>query len=287
MSNLRELVESDSITIAPAVFNAMSALLAARAGFKALYVGGGTLGYIDGVTEANLTLPDFVQVALSIRTVCNLPLILDGAGGWGDPMHMHRTIGLSEAAGFSAIEIEDQLLPKRVHHHVGIDHVIPAEMMVAKIRECVTVRRSTDFLIIARTNTARESLDEALRRGEAYLRAGADMLFIPTTNADYLRAFGERLGGPLMHMVAGDGMATLPFSIEEFRRLGYRIIADAHTPMLSAYQALKGAYAAIAGCISDPTLSDGAAAILDDLHETIGLERLLEVERRTVELPTS
>ncbi len=91
-------------------------------------------------------------------------------------MHIRRTIALTEAAGFAAIEIEDQLTPKRAHHHIGIEHIIPIEMMVAKIEEALAARISPDFLIIARTNAASAAgLDEKLRRGEAYRRAGADM----------------------------------------------------------------------------------------------------------------
>jgi 2-methylisocitrate lyase-like PEP mutase family enzyme len=80
------------------------------------------------------------QAGLEIRTVCPLPLILDGACGWGDPMHIHRTIAMTEAAGFCAIEIEDQILPKRAHHHIRIEHMIPQELMVAKIAEAVAAR---------------------------------------------------------------------------------------------------------------------------------------------------
>src|SRR4030067_210463 len=86
---------------------------------------------------------------------------------------LHGTRGRSEAAGFAAIEIEDQLVPKRAHHHVGIEHMIPMELMAAKVKEAVAARRSAEFVIIARTNAMRASdIDDALRRGEAYRAAG-------------------------------------------------------------------------------------------------------------------
>ena len=100
------------------------------------------MGYVKCGTEANLSLTEMVQAAVDIPTVCPLPLILDGACGWGDPMHVARTIRMSEAAGFSAIEIEDQILPKRAHHHVGTEHIIPAEAMVDKVKEAVASLRS-------------------------------------------------------------------------------------------------------------------------------------------------
>src|SRR5438132_13425985 len=95
------------------------------------------------------------QMAVEIGAVSSLPLIFDAACGFGDPMHMHRTIGMTEAAGFAAIEIEDQLMPKRAHHHIGIEHMIPLELMAAKVREAVAARRNPEFLVIARTSAMR------------------------------------------------------------------------------------------------------------------------------------
>src|ERR671929_1670979 len=164
---------------APLVLNPLMARMAEDAGFTAGYLGGGATGYQKVALEANLNLTEMCQAALDIGAVSSLPLILDGACGYGDPMHMHRTIGMAEAAGFAAIEIEDQLVPKRAHHHVGIEHMIPMELMAAKIKEAVSARRNKEFLIVGRTNAMRAgSLDEALRRGEAYRAAGADVLLL-------------------------------------------------------------------------------------------------------------
>ena len=98
MNDFRRLIAGPEPIYAPLVFSPISALLAQAAGFPALYLGGGSLGYIKAGTEANLSLTEMTQAALDIRTVCPLPLILDGACGWGDPMHVWRTIRMSEAA---------------------------------------------------------------------------------------------------------------------------------------------------------------------------------------------
>lgn len=285
MSTLRELIAGPHLVSAPLVFNPLTAKLAEAADFKALYLGGGSMGYIKCVTEANLNLTEMCQAALDIRAVCPLPLILDGACGWGDPMHMHRTIGMSEAAGFSAIEIEDQILPKRAHHHIGIEHIVPTELMVAKIKEALAVRRSRDFLIIARTNAARmHGLDEALRRAEAYRRAGADMLLVLAKTPDQVATIGERVGAPLVLLSSADARAAGGLSAVDLHRLGYRLFIDASTPLMSAYKALRECYVALAMDKLDPLLGPGGNKIEQEkLHETIGLERLLEIERRTVE----
>src|SRR5690606_10184781 len=149
------------------------------AGFQVLYLGGGTLGYLKCSLEASLNITELAQAGIEIRAVCDLPLILDAAAGFGDPMHIHHTMGLAEAAGFAAIEIEDQILPKRAHHHVGLEHMVPAELMAAKVREAVRARRDPDFVVIARTNAVRQTgLEDAIDRARAYKEAGADVLYI-------------------------------------------------------------------------------------------------------------
>ena len=284
MNEFRHLIAGPRPVYAPLVFNPISALLAQQAGFRALYLGGGSMGYIKAGTEANLSLTEMAQAALDIRTVCPLPLILDGACGWGDPMHVRRTIQLTEAAGFAAIEIEDQLLPKRAHHHIGIEHMIPSELMEAKIRAAVEARRDADFVIIGRTNALRSTgLDDALRRAEAYKRAGADMLYVTGRRAEDVRALGERLPPPLMYMAGAGGLAHGQITRAELAQLGFRLIVDPTTPLMAMHKALRQCYAALARDESDPLLGAEAGKETALVHQTIDLEAMLEIERQTVE----
>jgi 2-methylisocitrate lyase-like PEP mutase family enzyme len=285
MATLREMINRNSLVEAPVVFNPLSAKLAERAGFPALYLGGGGLGYIQCVTEANLTVTEMTRIGIDIRTMCRLPLILDGACGFGDPMHMHRTINMVESAGFAAIEIEDQLLPKRAHHHIGIEHMIPAELMAAKIREAVHARRDPDFVIIGRTNALRSStMDEALRRAELYRKAGADMLFVPAHKAEEFRHLGERLAPPLVTLTTDGQLKKMGLSKDDLIALGFRLLIDPVTPVLVFHQALDQCYKAIARGESESLLGHGGLrAEMDAIHQTIGLEQMLEIERQTVE----
>lgn len=285
MPTFRQMIAGPKPLLAPLVLNPIMAKLAEQAGFKAAYLGGGSTGYMKCVTEANLNISEMCQAALDIRAVSSLPLVLDGACGFGDPMHMHRTIGMTEAAGFAAIEIEDQILPKRAHHHIGIEHVIPTELMVAKIREACAARRNPETVIIGRTNAARMiSLDEALRRGEAYRKAGADLVFVLANTPDQVATIGEKLGGPLMLLTSDDRRRSVGLSLDDLGRLGYRLVCDASTPMMAMHKALRQCYAAMARDEPDPLLGDaGAKAEQELVHETIGLEAMLAVERATVE----
>jgi 2-methylisocitrate lyase-like PEP mutase family enzyme len=138
--SLRDLIQRPTPVTAPLVLNPLMARMAEAAGFPAGYLGGGSTGYQKVALEANLNVTEMCQAAVDIGAV------------YGDPMHMHRTIGMSEAAGFAAIEIEDQLVSKRAHHHAGIEHMIPIELMAAKVQEAsrtastdsVCRRRRTD-----------------------------------------------------------------------------------------------------------------------------------------------
>ena len=220
-----------------------------------------------------------------MEAVSSLLLILDGACGYGDPMHMHRTVGMAEAAGFSAIEIEDQLVPKRAHHHVGIEHMIPMELMAAKVREAVAARRSPEFLIIGRTNAVRAStMDDALRRGEAYRKAGADLVLLSMANKpEQLRLIAERLGGPLMYLAGRGGLAGLGMSLKDLGGLGYKIVADPSTPLLAAFTAWKKVYAELAQDFGSQQPKTDWSPVEHEMLGVIDIEKLLAVERSTVE----
>lgn len=283
MKTLRQLMAQPELTVAPLVLNPIMARLAEDAGFKAIYLGGGTLGWQQCVTEANITLPEMARVAVDIRVACKLPLVLDGGGGWGDPAHMHRTIALCEVSGFSAIEIEDQFLPRRFHHHVGDERLIEVAHMVQKIRECVAARTNPDFLIIGRTNATRtEGLDGAVRRAEAFHKAGADMLFVHTRTPEEIRFVGERLPAPLMVFAPEDGFGGFPISRAEMAKLGFRLAASSGTAFAAMYKAVRQSYACLANDELDPFLGKGGASHHMKLaQETYGLKRMLEIEKRT------
>jgi methylisocitrate lyase len=285
LQKLNELIRGDELIVAPVALNPIMARLAEAAGFKAVYLSGGSLGWLKCVTEANLTLPELAEVAVDMRAACRLPIVLDAGGGWGDPVHVHRTIALTEAAGFAAIEIEDQLLPRRVEHHVGIDHLVPTDFMLKKIAAAREARSNADLIIIARTNARRAGgLDEALRRAEAFHKAGADMLFCYTRNAEELRIMGERLPPPLMMFAPPDGFATFALSQGDLAKLGYRLAASSGTAFAAMVKAVRQSYECLARDRMDPFLgAGGAEKEMKAAQETCGLDALLAIERRTMQ----
>jgi methylisocitrate lyase len=284
LPKLKDLIRGNELIVAPVALNPIMARLAEAAGFKAVYLSGGSLGWYKCVTEANITLPEMAQVAVDMRAACKLPIVLDAGGGWGDPMHMHRTMALTEAAGFEAIEIEDQLLPRRAEHHLGIEHLVPTEFMVERVKAAVAARTDPDLLVVARTNAIRlGGLDEALRRGEAFKKAGADMIFVYARDAEDIRKIGERLPPPLMQFAPADGFAEFPLKERDFAALGYRLAASSGSAFAAMIKAVQQSYQCLAQGKVDPFMGKGGVGAFMKVAQTItGLDQLVEIERRTM-----
>ncbi len=284
MATLRELIAGNELIVAPVALNPIMARLAEASGFKAVYLSGGSLGWYKCVTEANISMTELAQVAVEMRAACKLPIVLDAGGGFGDPVHLHRTIALTEAAGFSAIEIEDQLLPRRFEHHAGIDHLVPTQFMLKKLAEALAARTDPSLVIVARTNARRVGgLDDALRRGEAFHKAGADMLFIYTRSAEELRVVGERLPPPLMTFAPPDGFAEFPMSPTDLAGLGFRLAASSGTAFAAMHKAVKQSYDCLARDTLDPFLGRGGAEKeMKAAQQTCDFTRFLDIERRTM-----
>src|ERR1700757_488120 len=183
---LRERLAKGEFILAPGIYDGISARVADKMGFPALYMTGyGATASMLGLPDAGLaTYSDMVGRAEMICSVIATPLIPDPERGFGGVRNVQRTVRGYEAAGIAAIQIEDQELPKKCGHTPG-RRVIPAEEMALKIEVAVESRNSPDFLVIARTD-ARTSLglSEAIRRGQLYARAGADIVFVESPESE-------------------------------------------------------------------------------------------------------
>ena len=220
------------ILIAPGVYDALTALIAERAGFEALYVSGAGIAYTRlGRPDIGLVgMSEVVQTVALIRDRVGAHLIVDADTGYGNALNVQRTVRLLERAGANAIQIEDQDFPKRCGH-LDDKALIPAEEMAGKIKAAVDARASSDTLIIARTDAvAVEGFDRALARSELYREAGADVLFVEAPRQrDELSRITQRLGKgasksvPLMvNMVEGGKTPMLPAG--ELESLGFALV---------------------------------------------------------------
>jgi 2-methylisocitrate lyase-like PEP mutase family enzyme len=220
------------ILIAPGVYDALTALIAERAGFEALYVSGAGIAYTRlGRPDIGLVgMSEVAQTVALIRDRVGAHLIVDADTGYGNALNVQRTVRLLERAGAGAIQIEDQDFPKRCGH-LDDKALIPAEEMAGKIKAAVDARASTETLIIARTDAAAvEGFERALARSELYREAGADLLFIEAPRRrDELSRITQRLGDrtskpvPLMvNMVEGGKTPMLPAG--ELESLGFALV---------------------------------------------------------------
>ncbi len=241
---LKQRLGQPGLVVAPGVHDMVSLRMADRLGFDALYMTGfGTVASHMGLPDAGLaTYSDMVGRVAAMAGMARTPLIADGDTGYGGLLNVRHTVQGYERAGAQAIQLEDQEFPKKCGHTPG-RHVIPMEDMVRKIEVAAESRQSSDFLIIARTDarTAR-GLDEALRRADAYARAGADVLFIESPESvEEMRAIGQRFDLPLLaNMVEGGRTPVL--SHGDLLSLGYKLAIFPVTALLAATNAMEAVY---------------------------------------------
>lgn len=266
---------------APLCLDPLTARLAHSVGFRFGYLSGGALGYSYAVSEALLTLTELVDVTRRLTLRSDLGIIVDGGVGFGDPVHVARAVWEFEAAGACAIEIEDQVAPKRVSHHRGIEHLVDTLVMTAKIEQAVAARRSENFLVIARTGAVKnEDFESALARLHAYRRAGADVLMLMPENTDQLRQARDRLAAPLATIASLD--ARRP---EQWADLGCNLVIDPFTAQVLAYDAVRIAYERFYNQGSTGADVKRVFEIYRELPTMAGLDALYAIEDATTEGP--
>src|SRR5712692_9116064 len=265
----------------PNAHDALSARLIERAGFSAYMIGGYAL------VGARHALPDigligFDEMAAGVRDILaasSLPALVDCDDGYGDAKNVARTIAGYEAMGVSAIFMEDQRAPKRCGHMAGKE-VIDPEIMAAKIRAAVAARQKPDTFLIARTDArAVHGLDDALRRGELYLKAGADGLFIeaPQTVGELERIGRAFHGVPQMaNMLEGGRTPMLP--PQELFRLGFAMVAY---PTSLIFRVARTIETALADLKAGRLAIENEGVDFETFKDITGLERWAEIEQRS------
>ena len=280
-SALARRIRARELTVAPGVFDMISAKVADRAGFHALYM----TGY--GIAASHMGLPDAGLVSYSdmlgraarICEATRTPLIADADTGFGGLLNVRHTVRGYEAAGVAAIQIEDQEFPKKCGHAPG-RRVVPLDDMLRKIEVAVEARDSDDFLVIARTDSRGPlGLDEAIRRGRAFSQAGADVVFIeaPESREEFER-IGREVDAPLLaNMVEGGFSPVLP--AETLARLGFAIAIYPGTGFLAVAKTLEDVYGHLRTNGSSIDLGTGSISI-GEMHELMGFEEVWEFEKR-------
>ena len=282
---LRERLKSGPVVIAPGIYDAYGARFVEQAGFEAAYMTG------NGVSASLLGRPDLGLVDLSMITsharrvaaAVDLPVICDADTGYGNAVNVRRTVEEFEAAGVAAIHLEDQASPKRCGQLPGARPVIELAEAVGKIEAALAARRDPDFIIIARTDSAEaHGLDEAIRRGRAYRKAGADVIFVemksgPAILEDLKRVTSEVDAPCLVNMGAGGRLDELdPAGIG---RIGLRIAIYPGLERAAAGFAIREALEVLKKDGNTRALR-GRMLGLKEYNEALGLGEVEEWERK-------
>jgi len=278
---LKSLMSSGGLTVAPGIYDMISARVADRMGFDALYMTGyGVAASHLGLPDAGLaTYSDVLSRVAIMAEGTRSPLIADADTGYGGLLNVAHTVRGYEKAGAAALQLEDQEFPKKCGHEAG-KRCIPAADMIAKLRVAVEARTDPDFLIIARTDARHEfGIEEAIARGIAYGEAGADIVFVeaPLTIAEMER-INASIGKPTMvNLVEGGKTPILPKT--ELARLGYRLAIYPSAAFLAATAAIESVYETI----RDTGVATSGSTPLYPFYEMgrlMGFDEIRAFERR-------
>jgi 2,3-dimethylmalate lyase len=280
-SRLRRLLLRDEALMAMGAFGPMPAKLAEQAGFEAVYMpGGGTALSRLGVADLGLiTMSEMVDNAAAIVNAVDVPVIADADSGFGNLLNIQRTVREYERAGVAAIHLEDQVFPKRCGSLPG-KALLPLEEAAQKIAAAVAARTDADFVIIARCDALSVGgMDEVVRRGKAYLAAGADMLFIESPrNLEEIANIPKLLPGAHLFNLPTSGKSPY-LSVEEVGRLGYKLMILPNFTALAAIKTMREVLAEIRRTGSVAGVLDRCASF-DEFTALGGLPQFQEVEKR-------
>ena len=283
MTTLRNMLHAREIVVAPGVYDALVALIAEQAGARALYLSGAAIAYTR-FGRPDIGLVSMAEVADTIAAVHDrvaLPLIVDVDNGFGNALNVQRTVRVCERMGASALQIEDQTLPKRCGHLDGKSLISAAEMS-GKIRAAVDARRSEDTLIAARTDAiAVEGMEAALDRSELYVEAGADMLFVEAPRTlDEMQQIVRRFAGrvPLMANMV-EGGKTPMLNAAELEAMGFSLVIFPGGIVRALANAANDYYGSLLATGSNNAFRDRMLDF-DGLNAVIGTPGMLETGKR-------
>ena len=278
-SKLRRAIDSGETLVAPGVYDMISATIAEKVGFPAVFVGG------YGVSASHLGVPDvgimtFTDILERVRTfsaILTKPIIVDADTGYGGLVNLRHAVRSYEKAGVAAIQIEDQIFPKRCGHAKGVE-VCDIQEMLKRIGVATESRNSENFLIIARTDSRLElGLEEAIKRAEAYSEAGADLIFVESPQTvDEMKILKQSIKTPLVFKMVPDGNLS-DLNSKVLADLGFSILIYPTLGFLSAANAIQQAFNEFKknGLVKKQTMQR-----FDEFSNMIGFEEIYSFEDR-------
>jgi len=267
------------------IWDPYTARVAEALGIECVHIGGYQLGAHYVTSEPLLTLTELAWTTKYVTSAVKIPVVVDAGAGFGEPLHVMRCVKELELAGAAGLHIEDQIYPKRAHYHKGIEHVVPRDEMVAKIKAALAARSNPDFLIMARTDAMHtDGFEEGVARANMYLEAGAEMVMIfPDTEKDARQAPREIKGLLAYTNSEGNRLRRPLFSAAEFEQLGYKLSTYPTALLCPVTQELKRVITNLR--TTGATGHDNEKMIVwrKEVEDLIGLEEYYRIESETVE----
>jgi 2-methylisocitrate lyase-like PEP mutase family enzyme len=277
MNPLRELLAGDGLIVAPGVYDGISAALVGKLGFRCAYMtGAGVSASAAGLPDVGLlTLTEMADRARVLASRLEVPLIADADTGYGSPINVVRTVREYEQAGVAAIQLEDQVFPKRCGH-LAAKEVVGQAAFEITLRAALDARTDSNTLIVARTDArAPLGLDEAIARGRSYAALGADVIFIEAPESvDEIKYIAAEINAPLMLNIVPGGR-TPELAADELTELGFRVAIHPGVALAAAARAAGEALAALAETAVAATAADPAA-----FFDLFGLAEWDEIGKR-------
>ena len=278
---LRRLLAGPGPLVLPGCSDALTARLAVRAGFEAVYAtGAGIANALLGLPDVGLTtMTEMVDQVARIASAVDVPVVADIDTGFGNALNARRAVVEVERAGAAAVQIEDQVFPKRCGHFDGKE-VVPLSEMLAKIRAAQDARRDPALVIIARTDAlAVDGFEAAVERGRAFAGAGADLVFVEAPGTlEQLAALPGLIPAPLVANMVEGGRTPLA-SAAELGAMGYRVVLFANTALRAGALAVRDALAELRATGDSRGLADRLLS-WEDRQDLVGLPEIEALEMR-------
>jgi 2-methylisocitrate lyase-like PEP mutase family enzyme len=278
---LKDLIHARELLVMPGVHDPLSARLVEEAGFAAAQCSGFAISLVHlGLPDYSfLSLSDMLAVTRTIVDAVDIPVMADGDTGFGNAVNAWHAVRAFERIGCAGVNIEDQVLPKRCGHLEG-KTIIPIDEAVAKVRACAEARVDPDFVINARTDAlAVGGIEEVVRRGNAYMAAGATMIFVDgMTSREVAQQAVEGIRGPVAINVVEGGKSQLDFGFAEMEAMGIARVSLPVTLMLASIAAMREALAAMMR--NGRSVADGRLASFADLQALAGFPAVFDLEKR-------
>jgi 2-methylisocitrate lyase-like PEP mutase family enzyme len=284
-TRFRELMAKRQFILALGIWDPYTARVAEALGMECVHLGGYQLGAHYVTSEPLLTLSELANSTRYITAAVKIPLIVDAGAGFGEPLHVMRCVKEIERAGAAGLHIEDQIFPKRVHYHKGVEHVVTREELVARIEAAVAARSDPDFVVMARTDAMRtDGYEEGVIRANLCLEAGADMVMVfPNTLEEACRAPRD-IKGPVAYTNSeGNRLGRPIFTEREFEELGYRLSTNPTALLCPVTQELKRVITNLRTQGSSRLPQDKMILWRKEVEDLIGLDEYYRIESATVE----